>query len=133
MRVVNKRFNAKYKPIADAVARMDIDQLLREELAEKLCEAFAEQRHSPFAWLKREAQDFKPDLFRLLASDPLCLCAGVDDEPCPDKWELRIGMHLSSASDGRSAAWAPRKPVVRCVFCGSRQRERMIRLGSSHA
>lgn len=103
-----KRFVKKYVGAADAVARLDIEQTDRELVADALTEAF------------REQEDFIPDTFRLLASDPLCLCAGAGDEPCPHGREIRVGMHLSSAEDGRSFAWAPRKPVMRCVSCGSK-------------
>lgn len=117
-----KRFETRYAPIYDTIARLDIDQELREEIAEKLSDALAAGRgiNEP-AWFRREAADFNPSLFRLLASDPICLCAGFGDEPCPDQTEIRIGMHLSSAPDGRSAAWAQRKPVVRCVSCGAKE------------
>lgn len=116
-----KRFDLKYGPIADVIARLDIDQVLREEIAEKLTNALSAGRSSEEpAWFRREAADFKPKLFRLIASDPLCLCAGHDGEPCPEGVEIRIGMHLSSAPDGRSQAWEPRKPVVRCVSCGAK-------------
>lgn len=101
-----KRFVNKWGAAADAVARLDIQQIIREEVADALTEAF------------RGQADFIPDTFRLLASDPLCLCAG-DLGPCPDGREIRIAMHLSDAPDGRSEAWASRKPLVRCVSCGA--------------
>lgn len=103
-----KRYQKKYGAAADAVSRLDVDQEVREQVADALTEAFDGQ------------PDFLPDLFRLTASDPLCACVGTDDGPCPDGTEIRIGMHLSSAPDGRAASWKPRKPEVRCVPCGSR-------------
>jgi len=116
------RFDVKYAPIADVIARLDIDQVLREEIADKMTEALSAGRTlTEPAWFRREAADFRPDLFRLLASDPLCLCAGYGDEPCPEQREIRIGMHLSSGYQGRSAAWATRKPIVRCVSCGAKE------------
>jgi hypothetical protein len=97
--------------VYDTVARLDIDQLLREEIAEALTEALAGR------------PDFKPELFRALASDPLSRCAGPEAEafaaPCPHGREIRTGMHLSSAPDGRAGSWQMYKPVVRCVSCGA--------------
>jgi len=106
-----KRYEAKYGAAANAVARLDVDQLTREKVADALAEAFDGQR------------DFRADLFRLTASDPLVDCAGPDPaefaEPCPHKRVIRIGMHLRDAPDGRSAAWRMEPPTVRCVSCGS--------------
>lgn len=104
-----KRFQRKYQAAADAIARIDLPQEHRDRIAADLTEAF------------RGQPDFLPELFQLLASDPLCPCAGFGDEPCPEGREIRVGMHLSSAADGRSQAWSSRRPVVRCVPCGSRQ------------
>ena len=102
-----KRFIREYKPIADAVSRLDIDQTVREQVADALTEALAGRR------------DFAPKLFRLLASDPLTACAGPGEgEPCPYGRELRIGMHNSRDPLGRSAVWEPRKPSVQCANCG---------------
>jgi hypothetical protein len=117
------RFVTRYRPIYNTIARLDIDQELRDEIADRLAKAIGESFQEPeqWAWYRKEAADFKPSLFRLLASDPLCLCAGFGDKPCPEQREIRIGMHLSSAPDGRSAAWAQRKPVVRCVSCGAKE------------
>ena len=106
-----KRFSAKYQPAADAVARLDVDQEVRELVAEALTEAF------------EGMPDFRPDLFRLLASDPLCECAGPDEvafaAPCPYGRVIRVGMHLSTAPDGRAKSWRRRRPTVRCVTCGA--------------
>lgn len=115
------RFEVRYSPIYDTIARLDIEQTLREETADKLAEALAARRPEGPAWYTREQSDFRLDLFRLLASDPLCPCAGFDDEPCPEQREIRIGMHLSTDYQGRSAAWEPRRPIVRCVSCGAKQ------------
>lgn len=117
-----KRFELRYAPIYDTIARLDIDQETREEIAEGIIERFGAYRgvDEP-SWFRKELQDFRPGLFRLLATDPLCLCAGFGDQPCPEGLEIRVGMHLSSAPDGRSAAWQSEKPVVRCVSCGSKE------------
>lgn len=104
-----KRFDAKYLPIANAVARLDIDQTVREEVAAALTAAIsATHVHT----------DFDASLFRLLASDPLCACPGRDGSGCPNGTEIRVPMHLSTAPDGRSAVWAKHKPTVQCVTCG---------------
>lgn len=105
-----KRFNNEFLPIADVIAEADIDQEDRERLAEAMAGALDGR------------PDFKRDLFVLLASDPLCDCAGARGEPCPNELKLRIPMHLSDAPDGRSRAWERRKPTVRCITCGSRER-----------
>lgn len=112
-----KRFMRTYGPIADAVARLDIDQEDRERVAEALTQALDGR------------PDFRPSTFRLLASDPLCPCAGPREtanarggfagEPCPHGREIRIAMHNTDAPDGRSFAWAQRRPTVRCVSCGA--------------
>lgn len=103
-----KRYRRRFGGAADALARLDLDQEDREAVAAALTEAF------------RGQADFRPDLFQLTASDPLCPCAGALGEPCPEGREIRIAMHLRSAPDGRSAAWSRRRPEVRCVSCGSR-------------
>lgn len=104
-----KRFYKRYGPVADAIAqRGDIDQLQREGIAEDVAAAYDGD------------PDFNHDLFTLLASDPLVYCAGTEYEACPNAVRIRIPMHLSSAPDGRSEAWAMRPPTVRCVSCGSR-------------
>jgi hypothetical protein len=106
MKPETKRFQRRYGAAADAIARLDIDQEIREEVAEAVTEAF------------RGDEDFYPDLFRLLASDPLVACPGRDGAPCPGGRSIRIPMHLASAPDGRSKAWRRRLPEVRCVSCG---------------
>lgn len=116
----SKRFKRKYGAAADAVSRLDIDQEVREQVAGALAGAFAGQ------------PDFDAEIFRHIASDPLCACAGVPDfGPCPHGREIRVSMHLSSAPDGRSAAWAARKPLVRCVSCGATEHYR--RLGAEES
>lgn len=104
-----KRFNAKYGVIADAIASVDLDQEDRETVAEAVTDALTGQ------------QDFKPELFRLLASDPLVPCAGSGGEPCPHGRVIRIAMHLSDAPNGRSEAWRQRAPYgsIRCISCGA--------------
>lgn len=108
-----KTVRQTYRGIYDTIARLDIDQELREQIANDLADALEEAR----------APRFHKDKFVLLATDPLCLCAGPDAEPykvpCPEEREIRIGMHLSSAPDGRSKAWQRTKPIVRCVPCGA--------------
>ncbi|RPI08610.1 MAG: hypothetical protein EHM63_06025 [Actinobacteria bacterium] len=105
-----RRFDAKYLPMANAIARLDIPQTIREEVAAALTAALADARDP----------DFKPRSFELLASDPLCACPGRDDTGCPDGTEIRVPMHLSSAPDGRSAVWEMTKPTIKCVWCGMR-------------
>jgi hypothetical protein len=113
MQVSVKSMRSLYENVADEIARLDIDQEERERVADALTRAFVEAR----------APRFRPDVFRLLASDPLCTCAGPEQppfaKPCPDGREIRIGMHLSTAPDGRSARWEQRKPITRCLSCGS--------------
>jgi hypothetical protein len=104
-----KRFKREFEPIADAVARLDLDQEVREQIADALTDALDGRA------------DFRPDLFWHLTADPLCECAGTDEGPCPEGRSIRISMHLRDAPDGRSRAWQPRKPTVRCVSCGARQ------------
>jgi hypothetical protein len=102
-----KRFNNRWLAAAEAVARLPVDQDVREQVATALTEAFDGQ------------DDFLPELFWLLAADPLVDCAGPGDgEPCPHGRSIRIPMHLKSAADGRSRAWALRPPTVACVSCG---------------
>jgi hypothetical protein len=104
-----KRFVAQYGPIADAIARLDIHQVIREQIADALTEAL------------RGRPDFNADLFWHLAADPLCECAGVDDEPCPEGHWIRVAMHLRDAPEGRAKSWRSVKPNVRCSSCGIRQ------------
>lgn len=112
MQVSKKELHGAFDAIADAIASADIDQEDRERLAQSIAERV----------------DFRKfgigrDLFVLLASDPLVPCAGHGDEPCPDGRVIRIRMHLSSAPDGRSAAWEPRAPYgkIRCISCGAKE------------
>lgn len=109
-----KRFDKRYGPIADVISRADIDQVDREAIAVAMGEALTGQ------------PDFRPDLFRLIAKDPLVACAGYtlretgDHVACPHGRELRIAMHDRDAPDGRNIAWTPRLPEgIRCVSCGS--------------
>jgi hypothetical protein len=108
-----KKFIARHRPVYDTVARLDVDQELREEIARRLADALD------------EAGEFKPgqrDTFELLASDPLVPCAGNDiDGACPADVEIRVGMHWSGSPDGRSQAWERERPEVRCLDCGSKQ------------
>lgn len=104
-----KRFEKKFRAAADAISRLDVAQEDRERVAAALAEAFTGQ------------PDFKAQLFAHLASDPVCACAGPGEgEPCPHGREIRVSMHLSTAPNGRSAAWRKRKPTVRCIECGTR-------------
>ena len=107
------RFNKRYLPIANAIAMCDIDQEDREHVANAVTEEL----------IGTGDRDFDPDLFRLLASDPLVPCAGPRGESCPDGRNIRIRMHLSSAPDGRSDAWRQRAPYgqIRCVSCGTKE------------
>lgn len=57
-----KRFQKRYGAAADAIARLDIEQEVREQVATALADAFDRQKD----------RDFKRDLFWLLAADPLC-------------------------------------------------------------
>lgn len=104
-----KRFWKEYGPVADTLASADIDQVERERMAEELADKFDGR------------PGFKRDLFVLVASDPLVLCAGAGGEPCPEGHRIRIAMHWRGAPDGRSKAWEPQAPVVRCVSCGARE------------
>lgn len=110
-----KRFEKRFAGLADVVAKSGVDQLQREALADAMTEVL------------RGQPDFRPDLFRMLASDPLCECEGFTDRdtretvPCPDGRWIRIAMHLRDAPDGRSAVWQIDKPKVRCVSCGAKE------------
>lgn len=113
-----KRFNQQYVPIADAIARLEIDQEVREAVAEAVADGI---EAATVGTSRRAANpDFIRDTFVLLASDPLVPCAGYQDKPCPHGRELRVAMHLSSAPDGRSKAWQREHPSgIRCVSCGA--------------
>jgi hypothetical protein len=106
-----KRYMKRYAKVADAISALDLAQVDREAVADAVAAALEGQ------------PDFRPDLFRLTASDPLVPCAGAHGEPCPHGRVIRIAMHLSDAPDGRSKAWEPRAPYgkIRCVSCGSAQ------------
>ena len=91
--------------VADAIAKQDIDQEDRERIADAVADALG---------ATRLATHFHRDVF-----DPLSPCIGSrDGTPCPEERLIRIGMHLSSAPDGRSEMWRKRRPQVRCVGCG---------------
>lgn len=107
MNPVQKRFNKEWLPIANAVARLDVDQEDRELVADALTETL------------RGRRDFRAELFRLLASDPLVPCAGARGEPCPHGREIRIAMHDRGSESGRSVAWRRRPEEIRCVTCGA--------------
>jgi hypothetical protein len=115
MNPAQKRFEARYTPIADAIASLDLDQEDREAVAKAVADALSAsgQKINPA---------FRHDLFVLLASDPLVPCAGFGGQPCPHGRVIRVAMHLSSAPDGRSVQWRQRAPYgqVRCVSCGVR-------------
>jgi len=92
--------------IADAISMADIPQTEREKLAESVADAL------------ETIPRFNRPSWQLIASDPLCECAGHDGKPCPSGMKIRVGMHLSSAPDGRSEAWRMEKPEIRCFGCG---------------
>jgi len=110
MNVATKRFTKRYQPIYDAVARLStIDQEVREEVARALTISLKGQ------------PDFKPELFQLLASDPLVDCAGSGlrrGMACPHDRRIRVAMHDSTSEDGRAASWRQTMPEVRCTSCG---------------
>ena len=109
---VGKKANwQRFVAIADAIASVDIAQTERELVADAVTEAL---KGSP---------DFRPDIFRLLATDPLVPCAGAHGEPCPEGRVIRIAMHLSTAPNGRSAAWREQAPYgqIRCISCGAKE------------
>lgn len=135
MRPADKRFKAHFEPMADAIARLDIDQEVREEVAVALADAISQDvaqamaRHGTSQDTHTWLRGWRRDLFILLATDPLCACAGPGDgEPCPHGRVIRIAMHNSSAEKplpaGRSLAWRHTKPLVRCVSCGSAEYQR---------
>lgn len=119
-------FKKNYQPIADAIARLDIAQVDREAVAEAVADGL--EAAPGYSGKGNPKTHWARDLFVLLASDPLVSCCGYDRHDtgehvdCPESVEIRIGMHLSSAPDGRSAAWEPRRPEAhRCVSCGAMQ------------
>jgi hypothetical protein len=127
-----KRFQAHFEPMANAIARLDIDQEDRERVAVAVADAIssevaeAAERHGTSQDTRTWLRGWRRDLFVLLASDPLVPCAGPGDgEPCPHGRVIRIAMHDSTAEKplpaGRSAAWRRRPPVVRCVSCGAQR------------
>jgi hypothetical protein len=107
-----KRFARDYEPIADAIARLDLDQEDREAVATAVADALRETARA------RKVDHYRRDVFWLLAADPLVPCVGALGKPCPHEREIRIAMHLRDAPDGRSKAWTQRRPTVRCVPCG---------------
>lgn len=109
MNLSQKKLKQIWIDIADGIASVDVDQEDRERMARAV-------------GLKLDGQPyFKRDLFVLLASDPLVPCAGPDGDGCPHGRVIRIAMHWSEASDGRSVQWKQRAPYgcVWCVTCGA--------------
>ena len=111
-----KRFNKRYLPIADAIASVNIDQEEREAVAQEVAHAIEKAG-------SRDFPDFRPDLFVLLASDPLVPCAGPPGSVCPHGRMMRMRFHNSASPDGRSLLWQRRAPYgkIRCVSCGGPQ------------
>lgn len=114
------KFARRYLTIADAIARLDIEQEVREQVADEVAKALYNDG--------KTFPHFDPVMFRLLAADPLCPCVGSDYGYCPTQAEIRIGMHLDTKDAGtvqgpalRSQAWQPRMPEVRCISCGAKQ------------
>lgn len=127
--ITTKRFCRNYQPIADAISRAEIGQVEREALAESVADAIDgivhDTSHGRPAIAKNET-GWSRSLFAGIARDPMVPCPGyhLDDGSevrCPHGREIRIAMHLSSAPDGRSAAWSPTMPEMRCVSCGARE------------
>lgn len=113
-------FDQHYLPIANAIARLDVDQVTREKVATAVRNGIHEVRLNGDPRIgQRKSSGWEPDLFWLLAADPLVLCAGSKAGPCPHAREIRVAMHLSTADDGRAVSWSLERPVVRCVSCGS--------------
>lgn len=106
-----KRFHHFYGVIADAIARLDLDQEDREAVALAIASALQGRK------------DFRPDLFTLLASDPLVPCAGTGEGPCPNGVEIRLMWHNRDDPQGRSEMWEQRAPYgrIRCVSCGAKK------------
>ncbi len=95
-----KRFNKEYLSQADAISRMDVPQAEREKIAADIAASLVGKR------------DFREDLFLRLAKDPLVMCAGYEDTPCPHGREIRI--HRESFTGDTAGK-------VRCVSCGAMQ------------
>ncbi len=125
-----KRFATHFEPMADAIARLDLDQEDRERVAVALADAIsnevasAGERHGTSQDTRVWMRGWRRETFILLASDPLVECAGPGDgTACPHGRVIRIAMHNSTKErplpTGRSLAWARRPPLVRCVSCGS--------------
>lgn len=103
-----KRFVKRYQPIYDTIARLNVDQEVREQVARALYGSLSGQ------------PDFKSELFLNLASDPLVDCAGPrPGQGCPHGREIRVSMHDHNAPDGRAANWQSTLPEVRCISCGA--------------
>lgn len=113
MSIDGKRFIRNYQPTADAISRLDIAQVDREAVAAAVADGIDS--------VVKKLPGWNRDLFVGIASDPLCKCAGANGEPCPHGREIRIAMHLRGAPNGRSFAWAPRKPEMRCISCGAKE------------
>ena len=103
-----KRFVKQYRPIYDTIAKLDVDQELREEIVGSLADAIKAERQP----------DFKDSLFRRLASDPLSLCAGpAEGVPCPNGTWIRT--HATKTWADGTTETIERKPEVRCISCGA--------------
>lgn len=101
-----------FEKLADAVAALDLDQEDREKVAEAVVGALVESR------IGRLVEH--PEVYVLLASDPLVPCAGWDADgeqhDCPNETVIRQRFHLSSAPDQRAPYGE-----IRCVSCGAMQ------------
>ncbi len=108
MQISKKHLRERVTAVADAISYLDLDQEDRERVAYAVADAL-------------DGLGIPKDVFRLIASDPYVPCAGAKGHPCPWGRSIRIAMHLSSAPDGRSAAWEQRAPYgqIRCVTCGA--------------
>lgn len=109
-----------FTDVANAISLLDLDQEDRERVASAVIGALRESRIGSLIP--------HPETFELVASDPLVPCVGYDRPDgtradCPARTVIRLGWHLRSAPDGRSAAWKQRAPYgeIRCVSCGSMQ------------
>ena len=87
------------------------------------CSSVEEVAHAIEKAGSRDFPDFRPDLFVLLASDPLVPCAGPPGSVCPHGRMMRMRFHNSASPDGRSLLWQRRAPYgkIRCVSCGGPQ------------